>query len=314
MSEKKIAVTFILPAHNESYCIQPALQSLVEQELDRIAMKIIVVPNGCTDDTAEKATSFSKTSPIPVEVLHTDKKGKAAAINVGRSATNDKFVIYGDSDCRFDKQAVSILVHNLQDTGNCVVTGGLDIPEFNHTDKPSFLQDIQRIMQIERVARGRVITHGRLVGLNQERIPTPLPENIHSEDVWMTLNAAKLYGFGAVKVDPEAKVYFHPPLTWADYLAQETRYEMSMAQLFDKLPDLEEVYVNRRKPRTEEQKRELENKIETEILAAGISLEKRKMLHDTIDEMVMEDAKYYLKDFLAVNGAWSPTRTTKFSI
>ena len=56
---KRPDVTIIIPAHNESQAIRVTLSHLMQQEFDG-KLRIAVVPNGCSDDTAEVARSFEE--------------------------------------------------------------------------------------------------------------------------------------------------------------------------------------------------------------------------------------------------------------
>src|SRR5258708_19124503 len=55
--------SIIIPAHNEASVIQSTLRSILASKLDR-PLQIIVVPNGCTDDTAARARAVR--GPIQV--------------------------------------------------------------------------------------------------------------------------------------------------------------------------------------------------------------------------------------------------------
>ena len=74
-------MTVIVPAHNESRVIGRLLGRLApgtgHGELD-----IIVVANGCTDDTAEVAGAFGH----PVRVLNMPVPSKRAALKAGDEA------------------------------------------------------------------------------------------------------------------------------------------------------------------------------------------------------------------------------------
>ena len=297
---KELNTTFIMPAYNEERSITRALESLANQKLDDVNMRVVVIANGCSDQTAQKAEDFSKKSKMPVQVVETDVKQKGNAINIGRANTEDSIVVYGDADCVFHELAISKIVRELSDTNQYAVVGGLDIPNFENSDPASMLCEFQKIMQIERIARGRVLAIGRLIGFNQNKISEPFPTNIHSEDIWITLHAAKKYEFKAVKVLLDAKVYYQPPLSWNDFLAQETRYEMSMNQLFDKFPELHEVYNHRRGPYTPEIRNRVEHEIEVELAKIGVTQERRLQLHSIFDKIIEENARYYLEGFMKV--------------
>src|SRR5579859_6787834 len=85
--------TLIIPAHNEARVIGRLLGQLVSAaepgELD-----IIVVPNGCTDDTAEIAASFGP----PVRVLPIPVASKHEALRAGDRAAWDFPRMYVDAD------------------------------------------------------------------------------------------------------------------------------------------------------------------------------------------------------------------------
>jgi glycosyltransferase involved in cell wall biosynthesis len=70
-------VSIVIPAHNEARVIGRCLAALVKTTCINDT-QIIVVANGCTDATADRARSFRD-----VEVLETPTANKAAALNMG---------------------------------------------------------------------------------------------------------------------------------------------------------------------------------------------------------------------------------------
>jgi glycosyltransferase involved in cell wall biosynthesis len=73
--------SLVIPAHNESAVIERTLRSVLASRLDR-ELQVIVVANGCTDDTAAKAGAFGP----PVQVIQTAIGNKAEALNLGDRA------------------------------------------------------------------------------------------------------------------------------------------------------------------------------------------------------------------------------------
>ncbi len=71
-------ISVIIPAHDEGSVIARTLEAMTNGaapgELD-----VIVVCNGCTDDTAAVARRFGP----PVRVIETDIAGKSHALNLG---------------------------------------------------------------------------------------------------------------------------------------------------------------------------------------------------------------------------------------
>ncbi len=75
--------SIIIAAHNEGQVIDHTLRSILANKLDR-PLQIIVVANGCTDDTAQKARAFGPA----VQVIETPIGNKIHALNLGdKSAT-----------------------------------------------------------------------------------------------------------------------------------------------------------------------------------------------------------------------------------
>ena len=70
----------IIPAHNEEYLIGDCLTAILADEI--ADLEVIVVPNACSDRTAEIARSFG----ARVRVVETDTPGKTNALNLGESS------------------------------------------------------------------------------------------------------------------------------------------------------------------------------------------------------------------------------------
>ena len=82
----------IIPAHNEANVIERCLTFLTEGLSENCA-EIIVVCNGCTDDTAVRAARFPS-----VKVIDTSEASKVVALNLGDEAAQYFPVVYMDAD------------------------------------------------------------------------------------------------------------------------------------------------------------------------------------------------------------------------
>ncbi len=82
----------IIPAHNESAVIERCLSSLLKG-LDNSGVDVIVVCNGCIDDTAARAARFAG-----VRVVEIDRASKISALNAGDSVRRHPVVAYVDAD------------------------------------------------------------------------------------------------------------------------------------------------------------------------------------------------------------------------
>jgi glycosyltransferase involved in cell wall biosynthesis len=86
-------ISIIIPAHNESAVIARTLQFMLKDAAPG-EFELIVVCNGCTDETAAEARRF-----VPaVRVIETETPGKTNALNLGDHAAGFFPRIYLDAD------------------------------------------------------------------------------------------------------------------------------------------------------------------------------------------------------------------------
>jgi len=100
--------TILIPAHNEGKVITKCLLPLVEG-LVRKDYEIIVICNGCDDDTANIVRSIDK----KIICLETNSKSKTNAINLGEKQAHYFPRIYLDADVILSLEAVYALCDKL---------------------------------------------------------------------------------------------------------------------------------------------------------------------------------------------------------
>lgn len=101
-------ISVIVPAHNEASVIARCLGELVIGAAPG-EIEVIVVCNGCTDDTAAVAGSFGP----PVHVIVTDAASKTNALNLGDQAANGSTRVYVDADVVIELDAIRRLARRL---------------------------------------------------------------------------------------------------------------------------------------------------------------------------------------------------------
>ncbi len=92
-------ISVIIPAANESAWIGPCLAALLDS--DPVAAEVIVVPNGCTDDTAGVARTFAAQAAARgwgFRVVELAQGSKPAALNAGDAAAGFGMRLYLDAD------------------------------------------------------------------------------------------------------------------------------------------------------------------------------------------------------------------------
>lgn len=113
------SVTIVIPAYNEGRVIEKCIrQALYSKYSD---FDIIVVDDGSTDDTYEKAISFTY-HPL-VNVLRQPNRGKAAALNAALDETQSDILICIDADSQIAPDAVSLLAAHFNDPQVGAVAG-----------------------------------------------------------------------------------------------------------------------------------------------------------------------------------------------
>lgn len=96
------AVSVIIPANDEGAYIGRCLQALLESEdLPDHAVEILVVPNGCTDATAEESRLFTQAARgrgWQFQVIELAEGNKIAALNAADAHASGDIRIYLDAD------------------------------------------------------------------------------------------------------------------------------------------------------------------------------------------------------------------------
>lgn len=90
-------LSVIIPAHNEAKVIAACLTAVMQSRLPANGMEVLVIANGCSDETAAIAQRFAG-GPVSVQVLDLPEGGKMAALNAGDAAAKGDMRAYLDAD------------------------------------------------------------------------------------------------------------------------------------------------------------------------------------------------------------------------
>jgi glycosyltransferase involved in cell wall biosynthesis len=102
-------ISVIIPAHNEGSVIARGLKQIINGAAPR-EIEVIVVCNGCTDNTASVARSFGP----PVKVIVTEISGKTHALNLGDQVATGSTRFYVDADVVIEHEAIQHLANRLK--------------------------------------------------------------------------------------------------------------------------------------------------------------------------------------------------------
>lgn len=122
-------VSLVIPAHNESRRITSTLHMYGSALWDRYGSRaeIIVVANGCEDDTVPVVRRF-EAAPVPIRVVDVaDRIGKGGAIRVGFRAAEGDAVVFADADGATTPASLMTLMDDLDE--HDVVIGSRRLPD-----------------------------------------------------------------------------------------------------------------------------------------------------------------------------------------
>lgn len=116
------AVSIIIPAHDEGAVIGDCLRALLETA-EPGEFDVVVVCNGCKDDTAEQAARFGP----DVRVLSTPVGSKPLALNMGDAAARTLPRLYLDADVVLPTAAVRAVAAALDRDDALVASATLEV-------------------------------------------------------------------------------------------------------------------------------------------------------------------------------------------
>ncbi|HUV47083.1 MAG TPA: glycosyltransferase family 2 protein [Candidatus Bathyarchaeia archaeon] len=129
---KKQTLTIGIPAHNEGKNIGNLLQTIISQKQVSYHLEfIIVVCDGCSDNTAQVVRDFAKKYPqFNIKLLNFHKRlGKAVALNKIYSLSNTDLLLTFDADVALERNIeVELMVKEMQKDKRTTLVGGRFIP------------------------------------------------------------------------------------------------------------------------------------------------------------------------------------------
>ena len=119
-------VSILVPAFNEGPVIEAAIRSLLE--LDWPSFEIIVIDDGSTDDTYERARVLEgRYGAATVRVVRKPNAGKASALNTGLVVASSPFVLCMDADSRLARDTLRRAMRHFADSRVGAVAGNVKV-------------------------------------------------------------------------------------------------------------------------------------------------------------------------------------------
>ncbi|WP_079191326.1 glycosyltransferase family 2 protein [Streptomyces sp. CB00455] len=221
--------SIVIPAHNESRVIGRLLDVLLADTPASSPQpgpaagdtEIVVVCNGCTDDTAEVAAARG----ARVRVVEIPTPSKHAALRVGDEHARGFPRLYVDADVVLGAADVRALADTLTGSPDLLAAApGRDIPLADCAwPVRAYYRVWQRLPAVREGLFGRGVIAVTAAG--HARIAALPP--LMADD----LAASLAFGPGERRVVETARVVVHPPRTWSDLVRRRIRAATSCAEL-----------------------------------------------------------------------------------
>jgi Glycosyltransferase like family 2 len=211
--------TVIIPAHNEGRVIGRLLRQLMPGAAEA-GINVIVVANGCSDNTAEVAASFGPN----LEVVCIPVASKFEALAAGNRAAPDHPRVYVDADVELRARDVQELEAVLRQHGILAAAPELVLDQTGVPWPVRWYCAVwMRLPEVRRGLFGRGVIAVAEPG--QERLAHLPP--LLGDDLAVSLSFAP----HERAIAGEARVVVHPPRAFADLLRRRVRVVVGGAQM-----------------------------------------------------------------------------------
>lgn len=158
---KEPLLSIIIPIYNVEKYIHPCLESVFNQGLSEDEFEVILVDDGCTDNTLHVVGLFL-TKNKNIHIVHQKNQGPASARNNGMRNAKGKFILFIDSDDLLIEQGLQNLLsiaseHSLDILKSQIVT--IDNREVNKGYFPKTVQWDNRIGEVVKGESGFISSY-----------------------------------------------------------------------------------------------------------------------------------------------------------
>jgi biofilm PGA synthesis N-glycosyltransferase PgaC len=226
-------VSILVPAYNEGPLMTRAVQSLLD--LDYPEYEVVVVDDGSTDDTLERATAWEgRRGPCEVRVVTKRNGGKASALNAGIAASKHPFILCMDADSYIEPKTILYAIEHFADPSVGAVAGNVKVE--NRGKIITRLQALEYIecLKMPRRAQGFVaavnIVPGPVGMFRREALEEVggYDTDTFAEDADLTLKMITA-GWRVVYEDA-AVAWSQAPERWIDLVQQRYRWTRGILQ------------------------------------------------------------------------------------
>ena len=199
-------LSFVLVLHNERDRVIRRLRNLLDGQTEP-GDEILVICDGCTDETEEYARSLGSSQ---VRVHEVARGGKANALNRGVALANGEVVVFCDARQTFAPGAVHALLRHFSDPQTGAVSGNLEI----EPSEAGAGRGVDLYWRLEKFVRRWEAAFDSTVGCTgaiyaiRRKLFEPLPEDTLLDDVVIPMRISTkgyriLFDPGAIAFEPQ---------------------------------------------------------------------------------------------------------------
>lgn len=220
--------SIIIPAYNEGAVIDRCLSTILA-DAQPYEFEIVVVCNGCTDDTAQRARRFAD----KVKVIETPVGSKIHALNLGDEHVTSFPRFYVDADVQLSAAAIRDVAALLDDDSDTVVAAPQAVVAFQ--DRPWLVKAFYRVWTRLPYFRENMIGSGVYAFSRSGRARFDRFPDVIADDEYARLIAAP----HERRASATSSFTIFPPRTISGVLAINTRARAGNYELRRRFPELQ---------------------------------------------------------------------------
>ncbi|HEY3137922.1 MAG TPA: glycosyltransferase family 2 protein [Blastocatellia bacterium] len=184
-------VSVVIACHNEEATVRARIENLLRCDYPPSLLDVIIVSDGSTDSTAEIGRGFA--CDRVRAFAYEERKGKAAALNVGVEMATGEIILFADSRQSFEPGAIRELVANFADPEVGAVSGELLL---DGGASSSVNEGVGVYWKYEKWIRKSESRVGSVIGATgaiyaiRRELWQPLPESTILDDVYTPMRIA----------------------------------------------------------------------------------------------------------------------------
>jgi len=217
----------IIPAYNEGNVIERCLDAMLEDYKEG-ELEIIVVPNGCKDDTAERARRYG----APVKVVETPVGNKIGALNLGDEHATGFPRMYVDADIVVSTAALRDVASMLGEDSPIMLAAPKAIVAYQ--DRPPLIRSFMKVWTSMPYFTEGIIGAGFFAFSKQGRERFGKFPDVIADDGFARLVAAPHERATSSK----HTFTIHPPRSIRSLSSVMVRVRAGMLQLREKFPEM----------------------------------------------------------------------------